>query len=93
MSFLAELLFPMMDIRLTVAIFCAIPAFLLTFIQGKIRESAIFAYKSNKVNAFNIINLIAKFNDVKPILVDLAKSVWVRHKDRKLGTFGLLGDQ
>ena len=84
LSFIAIPLFDSgLKIRGSLGVFCAIPAFILSFVVSELKESAVYVYRENKILSFNILNQIAKANKLKPILIDLSRSCWKKHEENK----------
>lgn len=67
------------DNQQLLGVLCALPAFILAFLDSKIYESAVCCYRFDKAKAFGILNLVAKENGKLPILIDLSKSYWHRY--------------
>lgn len=89
-TFLANYLVEI-GIQNTLAIACTVPAVLLSMTSFLLEESSIFIYKDNKILAFNLINAIAKINQVQPVLVDLSRSTWLKYDHYNVGLFDALG--
>ncbi len=67
------------DNQQLLGVLCAVPAFILAFLDSKIYESAVCCYRFDKAKAFGILNLIAMQNGKLPILIDLSKSYWHKY--------------
>lgn len=68
-----------LDNRLTLIVLCGLPALVLSVLVNRLNESAVFTYPYDKLEAFNILNSIARENGKEPIFIDLSRSHWHKY--------------